>query len=88
MTGCMDDGYDFNEVDMTVGIGGDGLSLPVSSTDTIKLEDVLELDGSESVVVKDNGDYVFEQTGDDVAPVHPAIDPIVVSQVARLRLAR
>ena len=60
MTGCMDDGYDFNEVDMTVGIGGDGLSLPVSSTDTIKLEDVLELDGSESVVVKDNGDYVFE----------------------------
>lgn len=80
MTGCMDDGYDFNEVDMTVGIGGDGLSLPVSSTDTIKLEDVLELDGSESVVVKDNGDYVFEQTGDDVAPVHPAIDPIVVSQ--------
>lgn len=80
LTGCMDDGYDFNEVDMTVGIGGDGLSLPVSSTDTIKLEDVLELDGSESVVVKDNGDYVFEQTGDDVAPVHPAIDPIVVSQ--------
>lgn len=80
LVGCMDNDYDFNEVDMTVGIGGDGLSLPVSSTDTIKLEDVLELDGSECVVVKDNGDYVFEQEGNDVAPVHPMIDPITVSQ--------
>lgn len=80
LTGCTDNDYDFNEVDMTVGIGGDGLSLPVSSTAEIKLEDVLELDGSECVKVRDNGDYYFEQNGDAVDPVHPNIDPITVSQ--------
>ena len=67
-------------IDMTVGLGGDGLSLPVSSTDTIKLADVLELDGTECVVVKPNGDYVFEQTGDDVEPARPEIGVVTVSQ--------
>ena len=78
--GCTDNDYDFNGIDMTVGLGGDGLSLPVSSTDTIKLADVLELDGTECVVVKPNGDYVFEQTGDDVEPARPEIGVITVSQ--------
>lgn len=80
LNGCTDSDYDFNGIDMTVGFGGDGLTLPVSSTDTIKLADVLELDGTECVVVKSNGDYVFEQNGDDVAPAHPQIDVITISQ--------
>lgn len=79
-SGCTDSDYDFSGIDMTFGLGGDGLTLPVSSTDTIKLADVLDLDGSESVVVKPNGDYVFEQVGDDVAPAHPQIDVITISQ--------
>ena len=80
LTGCQDDNYDFDEVDMTVGIGGDGLTLPVSSTDVIKLEDVLELDGSECVVVRDNGDYVFTQEGGDAEPACPRIASINVAQ--------
>ena len=80
LAGCTDNDYDFNGIDMTVGLGGDGLTLPVSSTDTIKLADVLELDGTECVVIKPNGDYVFEQKGDDVEPAHPAIAVITVSQ--------
>lgn len=80
LTGCQDDNYDFNEVDMTVGIGGDGLTLPVSSTNVIKLEDVLELDGSECVVVRDNGDYVFTQEGGDAEPARPRIAAIEVEQ--------
>lgn len=82
LTGCQDDNYDFNEVDMTVGIGGDGLTLPVSSTNVIKLEDVLELDGSECVVVRDNGDYVFTQDGGEATPAHPRIASINVVQSA------
>lgn len=82
LTGCQDDNYDFNEVDMTVGIGGDGLTLPVSSTNVIKLEDVLELDGSECVVVRDNGDYVFTQDGGEATPAHPRITSINVVQSA------
>lgn len=80
LTGCTDNDYDFNEVDVTVGIGSDGLTLPVNSTAEIKLEDVLELDSSECVVVKDNGDYVFELQGDAVEPSHPIIEPITISQ--------
>ena len=80
LAGCTDNDFDFNGIDMTVGLGGDGLSLPVSSTDTIKLADVLELDGTECVVVKPNGDYVFEQTGDDVEPARPEIGVVTVSQ--------
>lgn len=80
LTGCQDDNYDFDEVDMTVGIGGDGLTLPVSSTNVIKLEDVLELDGSECVVVRDNGDYVFTQEGGDAELARPRIAAIEVEQ--------
>lgn len=79
LSGCTDSDYDFNEIDATMGFGSDGLTLPVNSTDTIKLADVLELDGSDCVVEKSNGDYVFEQTGEKVDPVCPEIDNITVS---------
>ena len=78
LSGCTDSDYDFNEIDATMGFGSDGLTLPVNSTDTIKLADVLELDGSDCVVEKSNGDYVFEQTGETVDPVCPEIDNITV----------
>lgn len=78
LSGCTDSDYDFNEIDATMGFGSDGLTLPVNSTDTIKLADVLELDGSDCVVEKSNGDYVFEQTGERVDPVCPEIDKITV----------
>lgn len=80
LTGCQDDNYDFDEVDMTVGIGSDGLTLPVSSTNVIKLEDVLELDGSECVKIMDNGDYMFTQEGGEVSPSHVRIDAITIDQ--------
>ena len=78
LSGCTDSDYDFNEIDATMGFGSDGLTLPVNSTDTIKLADVLELDGSDCVVEKSNGDYVFEQKGEKVDPVRPEIDKITV----------
>ena len=79
LAGCTDNDYDFNQIDATMGFGGDGLALPVNSTDTIKLADVLELDGNDCVVEEPNGDYVFRQTGDPVEPVNPEIDKITVS---------
>ena len=79
LSGCTDSDYDFNEIDATMGFGSDGLTLPVNSTDTIKLADVLELDGSDCVVEKSNGDYVFEQTGEKVDPVQPVIDKITIT---------
>ena len=78
--GCSDGDYDLSNIDSTIGIGGDGLEIPANSTENIKLRDVLELEAGGSVVEAENGDYVFRQTGNDVAPVHPLIDKITVKE--------
>ena len=82
LTACINSDYDFNEIDSTMGFGGDGLELPASSTDTIKLVDVLDLNEDDCVKVNANGDYVFEQEGGNVEPSHPEIDIISVKSRA------
>ena len=78
-TACTDDKYDLGDLDTTIGVGSDeGLTLPMSSTKEILLDDLLELNNNESVFIKENGDYVFKQSSGDVAPVHPTIDKIAV----------
>lgn len=81
VVGCTDNDYDFNQIDATIGIGGDGLELPSSSTADIKLKDVLDLE-NDGVVVEDAAthDYVFRQQGNEVAGAHPYIAPITVTQ--------
>lgn len=80
LASCVNSDYDFNEVDATMGFGGEGLELPGSSTDTIKLADVLDLGDDDCVKVRPNGDYVFEQVGGNVEPAQPEIAPISVTQ--------
>ena len=82
VTGCSDSDYDFNNIDATIGIGGDGLELPVSNTDNIKLSEVLDLEENGSVVADASTgfDYVFRQQGNTVNPAHPYIDSILVSR--------
>ncbi len=76
LTGCMDNDYNFDEVDGTIGVGSDdGLVLPVSSTDTIRLSDVLDLDGNDCIEIDAvTKDYVFRTDGDDVNPSHPMVE--------------
>lgn len=76
---CTDSDYDFNNIDNTVGIGGE-LTIPGSSTDTIKLADVLDLDNSDCVKVRDNGDYVFEQTGDEIEVTEIRVDGFTIME--------
>lgn len=78
ITSCTDNKYDFDQVDKTVGVGGGELLIPSSSTDYIMLDDVLELNGSKSVVISDNGDYLFQEIGKDVAAAEPMVDEIVL----------
>lgn len=80
MSACMDNKYDFDEIDATMGFGGGELGIPASSTDTIKLLDVLELDADDCVKEKENGDYVFEQNGGSVEPARPEIDRVLIRQ--------
>lgn len=76
LAGCTDNDYDFNEVDSTIGVGSEsGLTLPASSTDTILLADVLDIDDADCIVIdEDTKDYIFRQEGGDVTPANPKID--------------
>lgn len=78
LAGCTDSDFDLSQVDMTVGLGNGELSLPVSSTDTILLSDVLKLNDSKTVVEQENGDYYFQQEGDVVNPTSVSIQPVTV----------
>ena len=68
-----------SKIDTTIGIGGDGLTLPTNSTENIMLDDFLELNNSDLVSIADNGDYMFHKEGDDCTPAHPNIDKVVVT---------
>ena len=78
LAGCTDSDFDLSQVDMTVGLGNGELSLPVSSTDTILLSDVLKLNDSKTVVEQENGDYYFQQERDVVNPTSVSIQPVTV----------
>lgn len=82
VTGCSDSDYDFNNIDATIGIGGDGLELPASNTDNIKLSEVLDLEENGSVVADASTgfDYVFRQQGNEVEAAHPYISFITVAR--------
>ena len=77
-TGCIDNDYDLDGVDMTIGIGNGEFLLPSCSTDSIRLSEVLELNESETVVEQNNGDYYYLQDGNNVSPTHTKVDKITV----------
>lgn len=60
-TGCVDNDYDLDGVDMTIGIGNGELLLPACSTDFIRLSEILELNNSKTLIEKENGDYYYTQ---------------------------
>lgn len=66
LVGCTNSDYDFNEIDMTLGLGGGELVIPTSSTKEIALDDILKLEEGESVRILDNGDYAFVQDANTV----------------------
>lgn len=60
----VDDAYDLSkDVDMTVAVGK-GLSIPLGSTEKIKLTEMIDPEESDVVEVDDNGFYSIRQSGD------------------------
>lgn len=78
VTGCTNSDYDFDEIDATMGFGGDGLELPASSTMDIPLKDVLDLEENGSVKLDDDGNYLFQLTGSGSSVANPKIEPILL----------
>lgn len=46
LSSCIDDSYDLDKVDLTMGLGSDGLSVALGNTEKIRLGDLLDLDES------------------------------------------
>lgn len=49
LTSCIDDSYDLDKVDLTMGLGSDGLAVKFGNTEKILLNDILETDNSVKV---------------------------------------
>lgn len=63
LTGCVDNDYDFDHIDATMGLGGDTLWLPSNnSSNEIQLDDILDLDTTGAVKILPNGDYAIDFT--------------------------
>ena len=72
IVGCVDHDYDLSEdIDVTIQLGGDNLTLPGSSTDQLFLSKILDLEQGSSIKAVENdgeyglakGDYVLIQDG-------------------------
>ena len=76
---CKDSDFDLSNIDKTLGFGSDSISvLGSSSTDSIKLSDILKLYDSNFVTILDNGDYSFVKSNDNITPAHPYVDQVSV----------
>lgn len=62
--GCVDNEYDLDkDIDMTIGVGGNMLTIPSSSTSNYTLSQILDLDDDSSIKPDANGDYVLRVDG-------------------------
>lgn len=76
LTGCStDDAIDLGEIDTNIGIGSDGFTLPGSSTNYIKLQDVLDLKTDGVINILENGDYQFQKE-DNISAARPKVKQI------------
>lgn len=76
---CMDDKYDLDSVDMTIGTSGD-LTLPTNSTGGILLKNIMDLE-EDGVIQIDSltGEYFLVEKGDADVP-RIDITPITISR--------
>lgn len=75
LTGCIDNSYgDLDDIDLTMGLGSDGLGVKLGNTEKIMLDDILSVD--ESVKLDGNNLYYLVENGNTDFEVN--IDPLSV----------
>lgn len=66
---CLDGNYDLNkEIDMTVSLGGAGITIPIGYTDSVLLQDIIDTTNSSSLVLDDDGVFSINMN-DEIDPV-------------------
>ncbi len=77
LAGCTDDKYDLSDIDLTLGLGGQSLQLPIgNSTADMILDDLLDLGDGSLIQVNDNGDYVLSKKPDNPQEITVHIDEV------------
>lgn len=81
LSGCSQDkDFDLSSIDTTIGVNLDDLDIPKSSTSKIKLKEILELEGSSTIILDENSNYSFKQDGENIDPAHPFIEKFLVAE--------
>lgn len=89
VTGCVDHDYDLSEdIDLTIQLGGDNLTLPGSNTDMLFLSKILDLEEGSSIKAVDTdgqyglakGDYVLIQEGNST-PSHFNVPEVTLGHI-------
>ena len=80
VVGCTDNNYDLDDIDTTIGIGNGELSIPTSSTTTIKLSEVLDLEDNGDVKEEADGTYRFYKKGEAVSPTRTRINTVTLKK--------
>ncbi len=79
--GCVDKDYDLDkDIDLTVGVGGNMLTIPSSSTSNYSLAQILDLDDDSSIKPGANGDYALSVAGDPTSSTFE-IDEVNLTQL-------
>ncbi len=79
LTGCIDTDYDLDEIDKTIGVGGQTVYLPSNNTtEGICLDEVLDLGTNNFLKVAKDGDYYIDVIDDNTFVAHMWVTPFKV----------
>lgn len=75
MVSCTDGDFDLSHIDTTIGVGSEALQLPISNTNQITLDNILDIDGSD-IIFKDEatGYYSLFKEDHSISPTTISID--------------
>ena len=88
LASCVDSDYDLkNDLDLSVGIGGDYLALPLGNTEAIPLERIIKTENSDLLHTDAAGNYlllkqdVVSMETDPIDPVMIQVDPHIFNPI-------
>lgn len=77
LSACVDNKYDVNDMDMTIGSTSD-LALPSLSTGSILLENIMDLSDDDIIKVQD-GEFRLVTSG-QISPTETEVNPVTISK--------
>lgn len=81
LSSCVDNDYDLNkDIDLTIQVGGDNLTLPASDTEDITLKKIFDLDEGSLIKANADGDYSLYKEGDPVKDSRTKIENVTVDK--------